>query len=982
MRNQRTLRSASQIGRHNPNFGQAIYLLTAFLACSFLVSTAYAQDSEQNEESLDEVTVTGSRITNSNIVSPIPTQSLDIGEIQASGTVDLGELVEQLPGVYLGVSPTNSQLSTQVSGLSTIDLRGLSTNRTLTLIDGRRVVSNSGSAQRVDTSTIPTGFVERVDITTGGASAAYGSDAIAGVANIILKDSFNGLEIDARYGDSADGGNETPSLSATWGSDFADGRGNLMIGGSWENKDPVMATQRDYARSNLEIDLETGELEPNNSSFLPGGRFEGDAWNIGGVWQNDNNFCIDDGRVPACDDYQGALDGWDFRPFNMIFPERERWSTMAKTKFDFTDTLTGSFMLQFSESDTRAERTPAGVNDSNTYGPFDNETAIGDIPDSIPVNPTNPTFDPLTGEGDNPFIHPAVLDTLSGSVDWRRRMTEVGNRDRNSLRTTQRVSFGLDGQFNERWSWNGYVGYGKFEQEQEKHNEINRLNVQYAINIMEDPANDGSYICQDAGARADGCVPLNVFGEGSISPEAADYIRHTIMMQQELTQTTASFAVSGELFDLPAGGAQLAAGIDFRKEEQWVDGDPVTNAGLTSSSTLLDIQADFDVTEAFVELNVPLVEGKTGIEALDLTTAFRVADYSTIGDVSSWNFGLSYTPIEDIRFRAQISQAQRAPDITELFSPQRSDFDDFNDPCDGVDATTAGVIADNCRQDAGVAAEILVNGFFEQDGSQIFGPSLGNSNLQEETADTFTAGFVLTPSALEGLTLIADYYKIEVEDAISSVDSQLAGDLCYSDPSFPSNRFCPNITRGNDGQVSRIINQEENLNSLVSEGIDVTLTYDFNIAAIPGEFETSILYAHIIKNEASFEGPDGEVVDDFAGEVGLPEHEYRGTIGWSKDDFTLRYRLKYSGTVRDANDTDPEDVFGFKRFEQTLIHDIYASYTFGNDHKYRVYAGINNIENQTGPYLPDGYASGENANVGDTYDRVGRRFYMGLKFDW
>ncbi|MCH9693600.1 MAG: TonB-dependent receptor [Gammaproteobacteria bacterium] len=982
MNNQRTLRSASKSYRAIPGASLVLRVPAFVLACVFLNPSANAQSGDPDEQSLEEITVTGSRITNSNIVSPIPTQQLDIGEIQAAGTIDLGELVEQLPGVYLGVSPTNSQLSTQVSGLSTIDLRGLSTNRTLTLINGRRVVSNSGSAQRVDTSTIPTGFVDRIDITTGGASAAYGSDAIAGVANIILKDSFNGLEVDARYGDSADGGNENPSFSATWGSDFADGRGNLMIGGSWENKDPVMATQREYARSNLEIDLETGELEPNNSSFLPGGRFEGDAWNIGGVWQNDNNYCINDGRVPACDDYQEAFDGWDFRPFNMIFPERERWSTMAKTNFEFTETLTGSLMLQFSESETRAERTPAGVNDSNTYGPFDNETAIGDIPDAIPVNPTNPTYDPVTGEGDNPFIHPAVWDTLSGTVDWRRRMTEVGNRDRNSVRTTQRMAFSLDGQFNDRWSWNGYVGYGKFRQEQEKHNEVNRLNIQYAINIMEDPANDGSYICQDAGARADGCVPLNVFGEGSITPEAADYIRHTIMMQQELKQTTASFSVSGDIFELPAGDAQIAAGIDFRKEEQWVDGDPVTNAGLTSSSTLLDVQADFDVTEAFVELNVPLIAGKTGIEALDMTTAFRAADYSTIGDVSSWNFGLSYTPVEDVRFRAQISQAQRAPDITELFSPQRSDFDDFNDPCDGVTAATTGVVADNCRQDAGIASEILLNGVFDQDGSQIFGPSLGNINLIEETADTFTAGFVLAPRALDGFTLIADYYKIEVEDAISSVDSQLAGDLCYSDPNFPNNRFCPNITRGNDGQVSRIINQEENLNSLVSEGIDVTLAYDFEIAAIPGDFETSIIYAHIMKNEASFDGPDGEVIDDFAGEVGLPEHEYRGTIRWSTDAFSVRYRLKYSGTVRDDNDTDPADIFGFVRFEQTLIHDIYASYKFGNEHRYRVYAGINNIENQTGPYLPDGYASGENANVGDSYDRVGRRFYLGLKFDW
>jgi iron complex outermembrane receptor protein len=950
------------------------------LAGAMFASAGYAQD---DQEPVEEIIVTGSRITSSNIDTPIPTQQLDIGEIEAGGTVDLGELVQQLPGVYLGISPTNSQLSTQNSGLSTIDLRGLSTNRTLTLINGRRAVSNSGSAQRVDTSTIPTGFVERIDITTGGASAIYGSDAIAGVANIILKDSFNGLEIDARYGESDEGGNETPSLGVTWGMDFAEGRGNVMLGGSWEEKDPVMATERDYATSNLEIDLETGELEPNNSSTLPGGRFEGDAWNIDGVWQNDNNYCIDDGRVPACDDYQSAFDGWDFRPFNMIFPQRERWSSMAKIDFDFTDTTTASFMLQVSESNTKASRTPASGNDADEFGPFDNATDIDDIEPFIPVNPTNPTYDIVTGLGENPFIHDAVWDTLSGTVDWRRRFMEVGFRDRSSERRTSRASLGLDGEFNDNWTWSTYVGYGKYEQSQRKHNEVNRLNIQHAITIMEDPANDGSYICQDAGARADGCVPLNVFGTGTISPEAADYIRHTIMMEQELTQTAASFVVSGDLYELSAGAIQMAAGIDYRKDEQWVDGDPVTNAGLTSSSTLIDFAGETDVTEAFVEFNVPLVAGKLGIESLDLAAAFRAADYSTIGNVSSWNFGVSYAPIEDLRFRAQVSQAQRAPDITELFSPQRSDFDGFNDPCDGVDATTTGTIANNCRSDQGIVDEIALNGVFDQDGSQIFGPSLGNPNLQEETADTFTAGVVFTPTALDGFSFIADYYKIEVEDAISSVDSQLAGDLCYTDgDTFSTNRFCDSITRGTDGQVSRIINQVENLNSLTSEGIDVTLSYDFNVASIPGDFETNIIYSHIKKNEENFDGPFGPVTDRYAGEVWLPKDEYRATVRWSNNDLTVRYRLKYSGTAIDDHNTDPEDIFGFKRFEQTLIHDIYASYTFGDEHRYRVYGGINNIEDQHGPYLPDGYASGENVNVGETYDRVGRRFYLGFNLNW
>ena len=237
---------------------------------------------------------------------------------------------------------------------------------------------------------------------------------------------------------------------------------------------------------------------------------------------------------------------------------------------------------------------------------------------------------------------------------------------------------------------------------------------------------------------------------------------------------------------------------------------------------------------------------------------------------------------------------------------------------------------------------------------------------------------MFTPRFLEGFSLIADYYEIEVEDAITSVDSQLAADLCYSDPTF-DNRFCDSISRDADGEISRIINREENLNLLISEGIDITLAYDFELPAIPGEFRSQVLYTHVLANEERFNGPDGEEVDDFAGEVGLPTDEYRFTLRWSNDDFTVRYRLNYTGTVVDDNDPDPEDIAGDDKFGLTLVHDIYASYRFGESDRYQVYGGINNIEDNHGPYLPDGYVNGDNSNVGDSYDRVGRRFYLGLR---
>ncbi len=938
-----------------------------------LPDTLRAQETQEQstDESdvLDVVIVTGSRIATSNIESPIPTQVLGIAEIEAGGTTDLGELVEQLPGVYLGISPTNSLLSTQNAGLSVVSLRSLGTNRTLTLINGRRVVSNSGSAQRVDTGTIPTGFLDRIDITTGGASAVYRSDAIAGVANIVLKDSFDGFTFDTRLGVSNEGGRDELSLDATWGMDFAGGRGNIMLGGMYERQEEVFAYQREYALSDLEIDIATGEFEVNRSSSLPGGRFEvGDAWNIDGVWQNDqagSQYCLDDGRVPACDDYQAAIDGYNFRPLSMLFPERDRWAALAKAQYELTDDLRGWAMVQYSEIETRAERAAAIALDSNQYGPFDDRVRIGELPN------------------DHPFVHPAVRETLTGTVDWRRRFDEVGNRFRASTRETLRTSFGLDGAINDNWVWNAYLGYGKHEQSQIRENELNRLKISLALDIEPDPDNAGGFRCVDAAARADGCVPLDLFGAGSVTPEMANYIRATDRLAQELEQTTASLSASGQVFELPAGGVQMALGVDYRKEEQQTSGDPDTNAGLTTTGFIPDIVGEFDVTEAFVEFNVPLIADAPGIQSLDLATAYRVADYSTIGDVASWNFGLSYAPSDDIRFRAQISQAQRAPDITELFSSQRSDFDGVNDPCDNVTATTAGTVADNCRSITAIVDAIAADGSFQQDSTSVFGPNVGNPELQEETADTITYGFVFTPRFLDGFTFIADYYKIELEDAIASVDSQLAADLCYRDEGFPNNRFCESITRDSEGQIDRIVNQSENLNELVSEGIDVTLSYDFSVPKLPGEFSASTIYSRILTNEERFNGPDGEVVDDFAGEIGLPEHEYRFTLRWEPtDNFTLRYRANYQGTAVDDNAFDPADLGADLKVEINLTHDLYASYTVDGDHRYRIYAGVNNIEDQHGPYLPDGYVNGSNFNVSSAYDRVGRRYYAGMNFRW
>ncbi len=908
---------------------------------------------EQPKRVLEETVVTGSRIPKSNLVTAIPTQVLGAPEIAAAGSVDLGEILTQLPGVSIGLSPESTLASTQNAGLSSVSLRNLGTNRTLTLIDGRRTVSSSGTSQQVDLGSVPAGFVERIEVSTGGASAVYGSDAVAGVVNIILKDKFEGVELATRYGDSVDGGEQETTVDLTLGKNFAAERGNIMASFSFDKETAVSAADRDFAVKPLEFDA--GEFVPDLSSNIPGGGFEGgDAWNIGGVWFNDQSLAPNDGRDPA-DGFDVDRDGFNFRPLQQVSPERERFSAALKADYEFGPGLKAFTSMQYSRIDTEAIRPPNFADDGDTFGTFDDENEIGNIPE------------------DNPFIPPEVEETRTDSVSWRRRFNEVGRDARESKRDTLRFWTGLEGQVFNDWDWSVYAGYGRFKQDQLRRNQLNYQNIQFAINVEPDPANPAGFRCVDAGARDAGCVPLNMFGEGSITPAMAAYIRANDQLDTKLEQTTFGAALLGDLFELPAGHVQTAIGIDHRREVQRTKGDPVTQAGLTNSGEIPDIRGDYDVTEVYAEFNVPV------IDTLNIEAAVRFADYDTIGKTDSWKLGFSWAPVDDIRFRAQVSSAERAPDIIELFSTLRGDFDSPNDPCDGITAASTGVVADNCLADPGVRVAVDAEGQFVTLEDSVFAPNSGNLELQEESARTVTFGVILTPRILPGLTLIADYYDIEIDDAIASVSTQEALDLCYEAPNASDNRFCDVIDRGSAGQISRVINQDENLNKIRSSGVDVTLAYDFELPFVAGQFNFHTLYTHIRKLEDRFDGPGGtEVVSERRGEIGNSVHSYRAVLEWGYANWRVRYRANHIGSAVDDIEVSSSDPEYFK-VEPITTHDLYGSYQFGEMDRYQLFLGVNNIDNETGPFIPNGLDAGSNRNFDAAYDPVGRFFYGGFK---
>ncbi len=579
-------------------------------------------------------------------------------------------------------------------------------------------------------------------------------------------------------------------------------------------------------------------------------------------------------------------------------------------------------------------------------------------------------------------------------MSFARRLVELGEQQRINDRQTIRLMRDLTGQFASGHDWEIYGTYGHFEQKQQNPNEYNIQNAQFALDIESD--GNGGFQCQDAGARAAGCVPLNPFGEGLITVTAADYIRYNGFGSQTRDQYSAGGYIIGDLVDFRGRQIQGVVGVEYRREEQatfgdldgdlvgGIDGDPTTaDVDVTTLATFPGLQASFDVFEGFVELDIPLTD------TLTLQTAARVGDYTTVGTITSYNLGGVWRPDPQFGLRAQYSRSQRAPNLTEFFSLPRPDSDGLDDPCEGLLPNGTGidqptgtggenadidVVTANCLTEAGIQAyfanpDNIVNGVaeaFDAPGA-VQGPNAGNLNLQEETADTFTVGAIIQPNAIEGLTLIIDYYRIDIDDAITSVSTQDTVDLCYSSMDFPNNKFCDVITRNPvDGAVTEVINFQENLNNELVEGIDASLDYNFEIEQLPGLWDLDLRYSHYFKDQVTFSAIGGvDLTTTSLGEIGTAQNEFRVSFGWRNDGLRLRYTMIFEEGGVDDLVNDPTQLD--ERFFQTgneIFHRVYVSYTFGGDDQYRVYGGVNNIFDNYGAFLPSGLDSGSSRNLG------------------
>lgn len=1020
---------------------RTLLLASVFASAAAPVLAQEAPAGAVAPEQAADIVVTGSRIARDTYDTAAPTITVSSEDLIQSGDSELSETLADLPQLSSTLNDAAVTGNTQNSGLSSIQLRNLGDNRTLVLIDGRRTVSNSGIGNRVSLSTIPTDFVDRVEIITGGTSSIYGSDAIAGVVNIITESRQRGLRLNARAGVTEEGDGEELTFNATWGTRFADRRGYFLVSGTYDRDYGIRATDREWATRPVAYgyDFEEGVnlLETvfvNNSggltsgdqplsTFPPNVASDLSSFIAGGVFSGGNSsrdrFYRGGEIVPLGPDLQTGepieigttdngntgyflpnRDGFNQRTGRSLILGRKRYLGAAKLDYEFSDAVEAFAQVQYSRIDSLETRESAGIGWDSTYPLTDPltgatvEIEYGKIPCRRPLGRCNPFVPPELRGSETP--------STGVGIAWDRRFDEVGGQITENERETVRSWAGLRGDISRSWSWEASVGFGQYLQDQLRRNEINGPNLTQGLNAELGP--DGQPRCVDADARAAGCVPVNLFGEGSITPEAADWIRADLRQDLRIRQYTAQAFATGDLFELPAGPVGAAFGVDWRRDSQRLRGDMLSQSGGTTGNAIPNFGGSISAVEGFGEIRVPLIADRPGIEMLSVDASARVAHYDIdrVGTVFSYRGGVQYAPIEALRFRAQYARAQRAPDIAELFSPPRGNFESANDLCDGVTPDTDGQIAASCRLDPGIQALFAEQAAagedeeFEQIGNNLYSPNGGNLGLKEETADTFTLGAVFNPGFLPGFTLAVDYYNISIDDAIdaySNTDIQLQ---CYDTAvSQSENVFCDDITRNpNNGQIVELVQRQVNLAAFDTQGIDVAANYRFGLdrlIGIPGRFNVRYDATHILKQTVTFQGVEEVVTNDLAGDLANGGFEYRarGSIGWEHEGVTLRWTTTYYGEINDSNslrdrylallETNPQaEVPFFLNIGDVWEHDLFVAFDVdagGTD--MRLYGGVNNITNAISPFLPSGTESGRLTNQNGVYDIAGRRFYIG-----
>lgn len=994
-------------GFNQTKVGLRAALLASAGAAALFTGSAIAQD-----DSDDRIVVTGTRIAQGNLDSPTPIHVFNTEQIELSGAVNTAEILRTLPAIGVSaLTTTNSNFLTGGSGINTVELRNLGGDRTLVLVNGRRFVSGLPGSQRVDFNSIPTEFIERLDVVTGGASAVYGSDALAGVVNIILKNDFEGVVSSFQAGVSEDGDNENYRASTTFGSTFAEGRGNSIVSLNWSRNNGVQAADREgLERDGLSCayfgcpnEEWQDNIIPYYSSYSERGRI---------VIPGGGNLVFDEttGTVRpfvSANADGSELDGFNRQAYRTIAVPTERINFAAVTNYEINRHFNLFFEGTYAATETQSRLEPFPLSSEDVFGltqrflDDDGDSVIDRAAYGIPI------LNPFVPEDIRQAARDAAIATGDGAellgdedlvVGFVRRTTELTNRGAHNIRQTGRVVLGMDGELTDTWNYEVSMNFGRTTQAQNSTGQVNVLNMRNGFDVESD--GNGGYQCVDEVARIQGCVPVNIFGKGSISPEAAAYISAPSSRQATLEQLVINGFVTGELgvsSPWAEDGLSAVFGAEYRTESSISTPDALSQGGLNAGNVSPVVSGSFNVAEVFSELSVPIVQGHRFAEDLRMNFAIRMSDYSTVGKTLAWAANGEWAPSDSVRFRAQYSRAVRAPNIGELFQPLAETFAGAVDVCEGLTLsggnptiageTDGGVIAAACYADPALVARIARDGIYNQTQPElqgIGGFNGGNVNLFEETGTTITVGAIFTPHFgnkwIDNLSVSVDYFQITIDDAIQGLGRQTSVGQCYGglDGTFASaTPFCTNIRRYQPGDpsvgaINEIDSLQQNIAELETAGYDVQASYNLplndimtNTALDLGDVTFTLAYQYLdTYNSQAFPGAN---ISDNVGLEGLGQNEVLLGAVYRRGPLTFAYDVNWLDDVVESNGLP---------LESAAFQDIQARLEIGGSTQ--LVFGIDNFTDEFVRYGLGLDVTGTGTD-GAIYDAIGRRFYVGAR---
>lgn len=929
-----------------------------------------------------EVIVTGSRIRRPDYETASPIVSIDANTVQQAGTTNLTDFLTGYPAL-IGSQTSNlnsgDRAGIGATGLNLLNLRNFGTQRTLVLVDGRRHVSGVAGSQDVDINTIPEDLLERVDVLTGGVSAIYGADAVTGVVNFILKKNFEGFTARAQAGISQKGDAGQKLLTATYGKNFADGRGNIALAYEYGLNDRYTTADRSYLTGANSVAF---RRNPNYVANTPGSYYL--------IPTRDSRYA-DTARNGAVDiDFDGIPE------FTGTGKGYNRGTLLPGNAYsvggDSTRTADyGNDLLPL------VERHVVNAVAHFDFSPAFQMFAEGKFAHTRSYSLAQPTFDYyLLIPQDNPYIPARIasrIDPENGGVLVTRDNFDLGQRGENIYRNTWRGVIGARGDINEATHYEVSYVFGQTNIISHYVNDIYTDRFYAAIDAVR--GTNGQITCRantvsgytpdqpynstrtyTATTFAPGtCVPLNIFGENVASQAALDFIHANTTDHSRVVQHVVSGNLSGDfrnVFSLPGGELGYSLGAEYRRESSSFTPDPIEAQGLTFTNKQSSTTGSYDVKEVFAELDAPLVKDVPLVHLLDVAAAIRYSDYSTIGTTTTYKADLTYAPTRDFRLRGTYSYAVRAPNIGELFGGQSQTFAFFDDPCT-VNNRTLGKAtrAANCQvvlAAAGLSAAQIA-AYEDPRSVNIAGLTGGNAKLKAERARTWTAGIVLTPSFVKGLSASFDWYDIKLKDAINTVDPQELAELCV-DQANTQNQFCNSIQRqSGTGLINGFTVGPQNVASFQTAGLDANITYRLTTAKL-GTFNLRVTGNYL--NRLDFVGTPGAVATDDLQTAYSPKFQATSDLTWSIGAATLNYGLQwFDKTLRYPATTyagNPNYVAPqYKYYKARWQHDIYLS--FDVNKQFQFYTGVNNVGNQK----PDiGAAS-------YPIESVGRYFYAGAR---